>query len=147
MISVRLVPKLRYAADLAARSQSRTLSSLVEVAVAEYLRTLEVVKPADDEDERPMKLMKLMETLWDPDESDRFVVLAENQRWLLNIEEEHRWKAIREHFDAKGHLTQEQRKLLRPIYEELKEKVAATLQDRLGSGLPTSHEAKRGKRI
>jgi hypothetical protein len=67
----------------------------VEVAVAEYLRTLVVVKPVDDEAERPMKLMKLMETLWEPDESDRFVVLAETQRWLLNIEEEHRWKRKR----------------------------------------------------
>jgi len=78
-----------------------------------------------------MKLMKLMESLWDPDEWDRFVNLAENHRWLLTNEEEHRWKAIREHFDAKGRLTLEQRKALGLIYKELKEKVATKLQEEL----------------
>jgi hypothetical protein len=130
MVSVRLAPKVRYAAEIAARSQRRTVSSLIEVAVAAYLPRVEVREPADGEDERPMKLMKLMDSLWDPDESDRFVTLAENQRWLLNNEEEHRWKAIREHFDAKGRLTAEQRKELRPIYDDIKEKVAKALNEK-----------------
>ena len=127
MISVRLALKLRYAADIAARSQRRTLSSLVEVAVAAYLPTVEIVEPADYEDERPTKLMKLMETLRDPQESDRFVLLAENGRWLLNNEEELRWKAIQEYFNTRGQLTSEQRNTLRPIYDGIKEEVAEAL--------------------
>jgi hypothetical protein len=133
MVSVRLVPKLRYAADIAARSQRRSISSLIEVAVADYLPKVEVMEPADEEDERPMKLMKLMDSLWDPEESDRFVKLAENLRWLLNNEEDHRWKAIREHFNVKGHLTSEQRKELRPIYEDIKRKVAKAIDEKEGA--------------
>jgi hypothetical protein len=130
MVSVRLAPKVRYAADIAARSQRRTVSSLIEVAVAAYLATLEVTEQAGEENERPMKLMKLMTSLWDPDESDRFVTLAENHRSLLNIEEEHRWKAIREKFNAKGRLTPGQRKELRSIYDGIKEKVADALREK-----------------
>jgi hypothetical protein len=133
MISVRLAPKLRFAADLAARSQRRSISSLVEVAVAAYLPTLVVIEPADPEDEREMKLTALVAEVWDPDESDRFVLLAEGYRWLLNNEEEHLWKAIREHFDAKGRLTLEQRKTLRPIYGALKKKVADALDEKEGA--------------
>jgi len=130
MVSVRLVPKLRYAAEIAARSQRRTVSSLIEVAVAAYLPTLSIAEPAEEEDERPIKLMKLMESLWDPDESDRFVTLAENHRWLLDNEEEHRWKAIREHFGAKGPLTPDQRRELHQIYDGIKKRVAETLREK-----------------
>jgi hypothetical protein len=131
MVAVRLVPKLKYAAEIAARSQRRTVSSLIEVAVAAYLPTLTISEPAEEEDERPIKLTKLMESLWYPDESDRFVTLAENHRWLLEYEEEHRWQAIRERFAAKGPLTPAQRMELRgPLYDEIKKQVAETLRDR-----------------
>jgi hypothetical protein len=132
MVSVRLAPKVRYAADIAARSQRRSISSLIEVAVAAYLPGIEV-RESDGEDERRMKLMKLMESLWDPEESDRFVKLAEKLRWLLNNEEDHRWKAIREHFNVKDRLTSEQRKELRPIYEDIKRKVAKAIDDKEGA--------------
>ena len=131
MVSVRLTPKLRFAADIAARFQRRTVSSLLEVGVAHYLTTLDVTEPGYNVgDKRPAKLMELVESLWDPDESDRFVTLAEKQRWLLNNEEDHRWKAIQEHLHAKGHLTQEQRKALRSIYAEIKDRVAAELDEK-----------------
>ena len=129
MVAVRLVPKLKYAAEIAARSQRRTVSSLVEVAVAAYLPTLSVAEPTE-EGERPIKLMTLMDSLWDPDESDRFVILAENHRWLLDNEEEHRWKAIREHFGAKGPLTEEERMKLRDIYNDIKKRVSETLREK-----------------
>jgi hypothetical protein len=130
MVAVRLVPKLKYAAEIAARSQRRTVSSLVEVAVAAYLPTLSIAEPDEEGQERPIKLMALMDSLWDPDESDRFVTLAENHRWLLLNEEEHRWKAIREHFGAKGPLTREQRRELRPLYDGIKKQVSETLREK-----------------
>jgi hypothetical protein len=124
MVSVRLAPRLRYTADIAARSQRRTLSSLVETAVAAYLPTLDFPEPAAQAGDRPKKLMKIVETLWDPEESDRFVLLAENQRWLMNFEEEYRWKAILDHFKTtRTTLTMDERKALRPIYDEIKERV------------------------
>ena len=130
MVSVRLAPGLRYAAEIAARSQRRTVSSLIEVAVEAYLHTLEVAKPGAEQGERPVKLMKLMDSLWDPDEADRFVKLAENHRWLLENEEEHRWKAIQEHFGAKGRLTPEQHAALRLVYDDIKKKVAENLREK-----------------
>jgi hypothetical protein len=134
MVSVRLAPEVRFAADIAARSQRRTVSSLIEVAVADYLPTLVVMDPAAEDDERPLNLMKLVKSLWDPEESDRFVNMAEKHRWLLDLEEQHRWKAIREHFDAKGRLTAEQRKELRPIYDDIKEKVAQASKAKFAKG-------------
>ena len=127
MVAVRLVPKLKYAAEIAARSQRRTVSSLVEVAVANYLPTLSVAVPTEG-GEQPIKLMTLMESLWDPDDSDRFVKLAKNQRWLLDNEEELRWKAIRERFGAKGPLTDAQRIALRDIYKDIKKQVSEALR-------------------
>src|SRR5271167_2103877 len=104
-VSVRLAPKVRFGADIAARDQRRTVSSLIEVAVAAYLSTLEVTGPAGGKGERPLKMEQLVESLLDPEVPDRFVKMAEKQRWLLNNEEEHRWKAIQEQFKAKGPLT------------------------------------------
>ena len=144
MVSVRLAPKLRHAADIAARSQLRTLSSLIEVAVGAYLANLKVQVPDANE---PVQLARLADSLWDPDESDRFVMLAERGRWLLDLEEEHRWKAIREHFGAKGRLTPEQIQHLRPIYKDLKRKVLDALHADQSSGLSTLEGSKRGKKL
>jgi hypothetical protein len=142
MVSVRLAPKLRYSAEIAARSQRRTLSSLIEVAVAAYLSRLDVEVPAAN---APVPLGKLVDVLWDPDESDRFVILAERARWLLDLEEEHRWKSIRERLGAKERLTPEQIQRLRPIYKELKTRVADALHAEVTSALSTVERGKRGK--
>lgn len=90
-VTVRLDPKLRYLAELAARLHRRTLSSYVEWAIE---ASLEDTKPAIDGRGRSIK--DDAEYLWDVDEADRFARLALRYPHLLSHEEQVRWKLIRE---------------------------------------------------
>ncbi len=96
-VTVRLDPKLRYLAELAARMHRRTLSSYIEWAIKASL---------DTEAIRPTNLASLhacdhtigneAEYLWDVDDADRFAKLALRYPHLLTHEEQVRWKLIRE---------------------------------------------------
>lgn len=89
-VTVRLDPKLRYLAELAARKQRRTLSSFIEWALEDILSRVEL---------NPTKNISLADEaseLWDVDESDRFAKLALRHPELLTHEEQIRWKLIRE---------------------------------------------------
>lgn len=89
-VTVRLDPKLRYLAELAARKQRRTLSSYVEWAIEDSLSRTNLYAIGDTSlaDEASM--------LWDVDEADRFAKLALRHPDLLTHEEQVRWKLIRE---------------------------------------------------
>ena len=92
-VTVRLDPKLRYLAELAARLHRRTLSSYIEWAIETSLGNniitseLEGGGPSIRDD---------AEYLWDVDEADRFAKLALRYPHLLSHEEQVRWKLIRE---------------------------------------------------
>jgi hypothetical protein len=89
-VTVRLDPKLRYLAELAARKQRRTLSSYIEWAIEDSLgRTC-----LGQDDQRT--LADEASTLWDVDDADRFAKLALRYPNLLTHEEQVRWKLIRE---------------------------------------------------
>jgi hypothetical protein len=97
VVTVRLDPKLRYLAELAARLHRRTLSSYVEWAIKASLDT-EAVRPtnlpglhASDH-----TIGNEAEYLWDVDDADRFAKLALRYPHLLTHEEQVRWKLIRE---------------------------------------------------
>lgn len=92
-VTVRLDPRLRYLAELAARLHRRTLSSYVEWAIETSLEN-NVLKP--DVDGRGNSIKDDAEHLWDVDEADRFVKLALRYPNLLTHEEQVRWKLIRE---------------------------------------------------
>jgi hypothetical protein len=97
IVTVRLDPKLRYLAELAARLHRRTLSSYIEWAIKASL---------DNEVLRPTNLPSLVvsdhtigkeaEYLWDVDDADRFAKLALRYPHLLTHEEQVKWKLIRE---------------------------------------------------
>ncbi len=95
VVTIRLDPKLKYFAELAARRQRRPLSSYIEWAVEQ---SLALVQPAYDpsEDHIPDTLKDVVPILWDIDEADRFVKLARRYPDLLNHEEQRLWKLIRE---------------------------------------------------
>lgn len=89
-VTVRLDPKRRYLADLAARKQRRTLSSYIEWAIEDslqrtYLYTNDHTSLADESPD-----------LWDVDEADRFAKLALRHPELLTHEEQVRWKLVKE---------------------------------------------------
>lgn len=92
-VTVRLDPKLRYLAELAARLHRRTLSSYVEWAIEASLGN-NILKP--DSNGQGASIKDDAEYLWDVDEADRFAKLALRYPHLLSHEEQVRWKLIRE---------------------------------------------------
>lgn len=92
-VTVRLDPKLRYLAELAARLHRRTLSSYVEWAIEASLDST-VLKP--DFNGQGASIKDDAEYLWDVDDADRFAKLALRYPHLLSHEEQVRWKLIRE---------------------------------------------------
>lgn len=87
VVTVRLDPKLRFAAELAARKQRRTLSSFIEWAIGEAVNRIEVT---DSEN-----VNYVMAQVWDVEEADRFIKLALNFPELLTFDEERLWKIIK----------------------------------------------------
>jgi len=87
-VTVRLDPKLRYLAELAARRQRRTVSSFVEWAIEEILKTIQLPEGKT--------LASMAEALWDVDEPDRFVKLALLYPEMLTHDEQVLWKLIAE---------------------------------------------------
>lgn len=90
-VTVRLDPKLRYLAELAARQHRRTLSSYIEWSIE---ISLDRTCIADSIHEPSVKSES--EHLWDVDDADRFAKLALRHPQLLTHEEQVRWKLIRE---------------------------------------------------
>lgn len=92
-VSVRLDPKLKYLAELAAREQRRALSSYIEWAVAQSLEQCELGRYPDGQEKT---LANEADYLWDIDEADRLVKLALRYPHLLTHDEQVLWKLIRE---------------------------------------------------
>lgn len=89
-VTVRLDPKLRYLAELAARKQRRTLSSYVEWAIEDSLKHVGLDVNGNS------SLADEAEALWDVDDADRFARLALRHPDLLTHEEQVLWKLVRE---------------------------------------------------
>ncbi|MBK8071797.1 MAG: hypothetical protein IPK34_07140 [Ramlibacter sp.] len=90
-VTVRLDPKLRYLAELAARLHRRTLSSYIEWSIEGSL-----VNSVLAGDHNGPSIKDEAEYLWDVDDADRFAKLALRYPHLLTHEEQVRWKLIRE---------------------------------------------------
>jgi len=96
-VTVRLDPKLRYLAGLAARQHRRTLSSFIEWAIKE---SLDKVSLKSNNLSNNKSIADEAINLWDVDEPDRFIKLAFNNPDLLTHDEQVLWKLIQEN----GHL-------------------------------------------
>lgn len=88
VVAVRLDPKLRYGAELAARKHRRTLSSFIEWAIEEAVKKVEIGKKKES-------AYSLMDATWDVDEGDRFVNLAKKYPEALTYDEEKLWKVTK----------------------------------------------------
>jgi hypothetical protein len=86
VVTIRLDPKTRYLAELAARKQRRTLSSFIEWAIEQSLK--EVVLTEN------FSIADKAHDLWDVDECERFVKLALQDENLLNYHEQVLWKHL-----------------------------------------------------
>lgn len=96
-VTVRLDPKLRYLAELAARLHRRTLSSYVEWSIEASLSNNVLTT-----DPHGPSIKDEAENLWDVDEADRFAKLALRYPHLLTHEEQVLWKFIREAYPLWG---------------------------------------------
>jgi predicted transcriptional regulator len=94
-VTVRLDPKLRYLAELAALKQRRTVSSFIEWAIEDTL-SRECIQESAYGNDRGTTFSDVASKLWDVDDADRFAKLALNYPDLLTHEEQKRWKLIRE---------------------------------------------------
>jgi hypothetical protein len=112
-VTVRLDPKLRYLAELAARKQRRTLSSFIEWAIEENLKNIHL------DDDCNKSIASQSAELWDVDESDRFVKLAIRYPEMLTHDEQVLWKIIRENgFLWKGHYDKQTKKWTWKVHQD-----------------------------
>ena len=93
VVTVRLDPKLKYLAELAARRLRRTLSSYIEWAIEDSLSRVSLNVTSS---EFSATFADTGSSLWDVDEPDRFTKLALNYPDLLDHEEQRLWKLIQE---------------------------------------------------
>lgn len=94
-VTVRLDPKLRYLAELAALKQRRTLSSFIEWAIEDSLSRV-YLREGGYNNDPDTSVADASTSLWDVDDADRFAKLALSYPDLLTHEEQKRWKLIRE---------------------------------------------------
>ncbi len=92
--TLRLDPKLKYLSELAARSQRRSLTSYIEATLHNALNDATAID-SDNYSDR-VTFDDLQDTLWDIEESDRFVKLAFTLPRLLTYDEQALWKLITE---------------------------------------------------
>jgi len=94
-VTVRLDPKLRYLAELAALKQRRTVSSFIEWAIEDSLSRVYLQEGGYGNDPGT-SVADVAAKLWDVDDADRFAKLAMTYPDLLTHDEQKRWKLIRE---------------------------------------------------
>src|SRR2546429_6893734 len=71
-VTVRLDPKLRYLAELAALKHRRTLSSFIEWAIEDSLQRVKLREGTGYNNDTGTTISDDAESLWDVDDADRF---------------------------------------------------------------------------
>ena len=94
-VSIRLDPKLRFAAELAASKERRTLSSFIESAVERAVK--EVGVTYCNIDKRHITADEVTRKVWDVDEVSRFTAMGIYYPELLTHDEQKKWKFISAH--------------------------------------------------
>jgi len=97
-LTVRLDPKLRYLAELAARKQRRTVSSFVEWAIDDSLSRVTIWEGQEwpDGPHVQLSISDVANVLWDVDPADRFAKLALRYPYMLDHTEQIIWKLVSE---------------------------------------------------
>jgi hypothetical protein len=106
-VTVRLDPKLRYLAELAARKQRRTVSSFIEWAIEDSLSRVALRETSG----RETSVADAAAALWDVDEADRFLKLVVHYPDLLNHDEQVLWKLVQEN----GYVTRPRESTGKPV--------------------------------
>lgn len=102
VFAMRLDPKLKYLAEVAARKQRRSLANFIEWSLEQALGAVKLVEGDDFNGQYNRTVLDEASKLWDLEPSDRLIKLAENYPELLSYEEQLIWKAI---FDVSAYET------------------------------------------
>ncbi len=105
IVQTRLSPKSRYAAEIMARQQRRTLSSIMEHLVEETAKTAEVevapiytgvygLLPPRNSEYQTVTVVEAVELTWHDEEHTRFVAMAGSMPSLLTPVEQSLWALI-----------------------------------------------------
>ena len=95
VFALRLDPKLKYLAEIAARKQRRSLANFVEWAIEEALKGVPVAE-ADINGNRPT-VANVAAQLWALNEPERLRNLATHYPELLSYDEQLVWRVLNEH--------------------------------------------------
>lgn len=90
VFAMRLDPKLKYLAEIAARKQRRSLANFIEWAIEQGLGRVELFSDS----QYSLTIWDKSSELWDIDEAERFAKLAFNAPDLLTYDEQVLWKII-----------------------------------------------------
>jgi hypothetical protein len=91
-VTIRLDPKMNYLAELAARSQRRTKSSLIEAALADALSVIRVdVRPHTN---NQTTIGQIADHVWHVDDPERLKRLVQFAPHLMTYEEQKIWAVI-----------------------------------------------------
>lgn len=105
IIQARLNPKAKYAVELMARLERRTVSSIFEGLLEEAIKTYPVEAITQDKAQaaslllgertpQQTSLKKVLDKLWSPDEIARFIAFAIGFPDLLTPDEEKLWRLV-----------------------------------------------------
>lgn len=94
VFAMRLDPKLKYLAEIAARKQRRSLANFIEWSLEKALDSVKLVESEEFNGQYNKSVLDEGNKLWDLEPSDRLIKLAENYPDLLSYEEQLIWKAI-----------------------------------------------------
>jgi len=95
VFALRLDPKLKYLAEIAARKQRRSLANFVEWAIEEALKAVPLAE-ADINGNKPT-VANVATQLWALDEPERLRNLTTHYPDLLSYDEQLVWRVICEH--------------------------------------------------
>ncbi len=101
--SVRLPPQTRYLAELAARSQGRSLGNFIQMAVEQVLERTFIDTFANRGQPVPALSLPFINAVWDVDEARRLVKLAISHPELMTFEEQVLYKKINKSYRRKNH--------------------------------------------
>ena len=88
-VTVRLDPKVRFALELLSRVEHRSVTGVVEAALQARFKNATV-----DGDDNGETVQELVESVYQTDEVERFVKMAERAPQLLDFEERRLWESI-----------------------------------------------------
>jgi hypothetical protein len=88
-LTIRMNPRTKYLAQLAATQNGMTLSSLIDSSLLRALERTRITYAGET-----IALSKIADQLWAEHEADRIVLLADNFPFLLTPQQEEMWEVI-----------------------------------------------------